>query len=117
MRDKSAAVYWVGLPKMRRTIYDQKAQQLNAIYEARARALGVLFVPTVPVTVDESGGYNDHLDDGGAHRRLMRATDGIHMTMAGYLRIAAPVSSAIRTDVDRARAAQRRTTAAAGPRG
>ena len=29
----------------------------------------------------------------------MRAKDGIHMTMLGYLRIAAPVASSIRRDL------------------
>lgn len=102
LRQRGAAVYWVGLPKMRRASYDRKAQLLSSIYQARARALGVPFIPTAPVTVDERGEYNDHLSDGGARPRLMRAKDGIHMTMLGYLRIAAPVSSAIRADIARA---------------
>ncbi len=91
---------------MRRDAYDQKAQRLNAIYESRARALGIPFVPTVPVTLDGQGRYNDYLIDGGSRPRLMRAKDGVHMTMAGYLRIASPVSNLIRADVSRALAAQ-----------
>ena len=106
LRQHGAAVYWVGLPKMRRDAYDQKAQRLNAIYESRARALGIPFVPTVPVTLDGQGRYNDYLIDGGSRPRLMRAKDGVHMTMAGYLRIASPVSNLIRADVSRALAAQ-----------
>ena len=96
---------------MRRVAFDQKAQQLNGIYAGRARALGVPFIPTVPVTVDGQGGYDDYLFEGGKPR-LMRAKDGVHMTMAGYLRIAAPVSSLIRADVARARSAQRPQTRA-----
>ncbi len=106
LRSRGAAVYWVGLPRMRREAFDQKAQQLNAIYAGRARALGVPFIPTVPVTVDAQGGYDDYLFEGG-RPRLMRAKDGVHMTMAGYLRIAAPVSSLIRADVARAQSARR----------
>ena len=106
LRSRGAAVYWVGLPRMRREAFDQKAQQLNAIYAGRARALGIPFIPTVPVTVDGQGGYDDYLYEGG-RPRLMRAKDGVHMTMAGYLRIAAPVSSLIRADVARALNAQR----------
>jgi hypothetical protein len=87
---------------MRKAGYDRKAQWLNAIYDARARALGVPFVPTTPVTVDAGGGYSDYLSDGGSRLRLMRARDGVHMTMIGYLRLAAPVSGAIRADVARA---------------
>ena len=106
LRQRGAAVYWVGLPKMRRASYDQKAQLLNAIYEDRARALGAQFVPTTPVTIDARGQYDDYLTvDGSSRPRLMRARDGIHMTMAGYMRISAPVASAIRGDVGRALAA------------
>ena len=106
LRSRGAAVYWVGLPKMRRETFDQRSQILNALYASRAQALGVPFIPTVPVTIDGGGGYDDYLSEGG-RPRLMRAKDGVHMTMAGYLRIAAPVSSAIRADVGRALQAQR----------
>ena len=115
LRSHGAAVYWVGLPRMRRDTFDQRAQLLNSIYAGRAQALGVPFIPTVPVTVDGQGGYDDYLMDGG-RPRLMRAKDGVHMTMAGYLRIAAPVSGAIRADVGRALAASRpQSRADAGP--
>ena len=115
LRRHGAAVYWVGLPKMRRSGFDQKAQVLNDIYSGRARALGVPFIPTVPVTVDGHGGYDDYLMVGG-RPRLMRAKDGVHMTMAGYLRIAAPVSGMIRVDVGHAlQAAKPQTHAQADP--
>ncbi len=105
LKSKGVAVYWVGLPRMRRELFDQRAQFLNALYAARAQALGVPFIPTVPVTVDGQGGYDDYLNDAG-RPRLMRAKDGVHMTMAGYLRIAQPVSTVIRADVGRALKAQ-----------
>ena len=105
LRSHGAAVYWVGLPRMRRGAFDQKAQMLNSLYAGRAQALGVPFIPTVPVTVDGQGGYDDYLYEGG-RPRLMRAKDGVHMTMAGYLRIASPVSGQIRADVGRAAAAR-----------
>ncbi len=102
LRQHGAAVYWVGLPKMKRAEYDRKAGVLNAIYAERARALGVPFVDTVPVTVDRDGAYDDYLAvDGAAHPRLMRAKDGIHMTSAGYQRLAEPVAALLQADVDR----------------
>jgi hypothetical protein len=106
LRLHGAAVYWVGLPKMGPTAYDKRAQFLNKIYEGRAQALGVTFVPTVPVTVDVRGAYDDHLPDGsGARPRLMRDEDGIHLTMAGYLRLTGPALAVIRADVRQALAA------------
>ena len=115
LRRHGAAVYWVGLPKMRRSGFDQKSQVLNGLYSSHAQALGVPFIPTVPVTIDGQGGYDDYLVEGG-HPRLMRAKDGVHMTMAGYLRIASPVSGMIRADVGRAlQAAKPQTHAEADP--
>ncbi len=100
LRAQGAAVYWVGLPKMEKAGFDQRAGVLNAVLEARARALGVPFIPTVPVTVDETGQYDAYLATPGQdHRQLMRARDGVHMTPAGYLRIAAPVAERIRRDL------------------
>ncbi len=115
LRRHGATVYWVGLPKMRRAGFDQKSQILNGLYSSHAQALGVPYIPTVPVTIDGQGGYDDYLVEGG-HPRLMRAKDGVHMTMAGYLRIAAPVSGAIRQDVGRAlQAGKPQTHAEADP--
>jgi len=101
LRQNAAVVYWVGLPRMRQPAYDAKAQRLNALYEARARALGTPFVSAVSATADPQGRYSDYLMDGGGRPRLMRARDGIHMTMAGYVRLAASVAERIRADLGR----------------
>jgi hypothetical protein len=99
LRRHGATVYWVGLPKMGREGFDQRSQILNSIFAARCAALGVPFIPTVPYTVDSQGGYDAYLPGAAGRRQLMRARDGIHMTMAGYLRIASPVTQRIRNDV------------------
>ena len=112
LRGQGAAVYWVGLPKMEKAGFDQRAGILNALLESRARALGVPFIPTVPASVDETGQYDAYLRVAGqAHPQLMRARDGIHMTPAGYLRIATPVAERIRRDLA---ASGRQAVAAAG---
>jgi uncharacterized protein len=100
LRLHGAAIYWVGLPKMRHATYDARAQFLNDIFASRARAQNVTFIPTVPVTVDARGDYDDYLPEGpGARPRLMRAKDGIHLTMAGYRRLAGPALAVIRADL------------------
>jgi hypothetical protein len=105
-RGQGAAVYWVGLPKMEGAVFDTKAGVLNDLLRERSVALGVPFIATVPATVDEHGGYDAYLaTPGQAHRQLMRARDGIHMTPAGYFRMAAPVAERIRADLAAAPAA------------
>ncbi len=98
LRRNGARVYWVGLPKMGREGFDARAGILNSIYATRMAQLGVPFISTVAYTVDSKGGYDAYLPADG-RRTLMRAKDGIHMTMAGYLRIASPVTQRIRADL------------------
>lgn len=114
LRSQGAAVYWVGLPRMEKTQVDQRSAMLNGIYQERAAALGVPFIDTVPVTVDAQGRYDAYLaGPNDVHKRLMRAPDGIHMTMAGYLRLAGPVAERLRQDLASARPAPAQSAAQA----
>jgi hypothetical protein len=100
LRSQGAVVYWVGLPKMEKAEMDRRASLLNGMFQERMAALGAPFIPTVAQTVDEQGRYDAYLAvPGEAHRRLMRAPDGVHMTMAGYGRLALPVAARIHDDL------------------
>lgn len=99
LRGQGIAVYWIGLPEMKRAGFDARMNLINAVVSARMAALGVPFIETETLTRDEAGEYNAYLaETGTGRRRLMRANDGIHMTMAGYMRIAEPVAERIRHD-------------------
>ena len=91
-------VFWVGLPVMRSTGYNANTVYLNAIFEEEVEALGAVFVDTRPATSDDSGEYAPYLPDARGTPRLMRDDDGIHFTLAGYTRMAAPVVAAIRDE-------------------
>jgi uncharacterized protein len=96
-RSRGVVVYWVGMPRMKREGFDGRMALINEVVEARMKALGVPYLETVSLTSDASGKYMPYAEDGG-RRRLMRANDGIHMSMDGYLRLAGPVEAAIRRD-------------------
>jgi uncharacterized protein len=99
LRGQGIAVYWVGLPEMKRAGFDARMNLINEVVSARMAALGVPFLETETLTRDEAGEYDAYLTETGTgRRRLMRANDGIHMTMAGYIRIAQPVADRIRQD-------------------
>jgi hypothetical protein len=105
LRRRGAMVYWLGPPKMRKPDYDRQIADMSAFYSDRMASLGVPFIDTVPLSVDENGAFNDYLGEpGSTQRHLMRAGDGVHMTMAGYERIAAPLAQRIEAYVARARA-------------
>lgn len=98
LRARDVAVYWVGLPRMKRASFDGRMALINGVVEARMKALGVPYIDTVGLTANGEGEYEAYLSDDEGRRRLMRANDGIHMSMAGYLRISAPVAERLKRD-------------------
>jgi hypothetical protein len=99
MRSRGAEVYWVGLPRMKSSGFDGRMTIINDVVEARMTALGVPYFDTVALTSNEAGGYEAYLSDKDGRRRLMRAGDGIHMSMSGYLRMADPVADRLKADL------------------
>jgi len=113
MREHRAMVYWVGLPRMRDAALDSDVGAINRFYAERMAALGVPFIDTRPITSDERGEYAAHLDDPATgERTLVRAGDGIHMSMTGYKWITRDLSERIARSVDAAREANEAEEAA-----
>jgi hypothetical protein len=98
LRANDVAVYWVGLPKMKRAGFDAKMTIINAVVRERMAALDVPLIETTGVTADTAGEYAAYLPGANGRPQLMRANDGIHMTMAGYRRIGAPVAERLKRD-------------------
>jgi hypothetical protein len=112
LRERGAAVYWVGLPRMRDPAYDRDVQAMNAFYTERMKALNVPFIDTLAPTVDASGAYAPYLMDSLKGEKIMaRTNDGIHMTIPGYYILTRGLAERIRRSVQEARgqAATRRT--------
>ena len=120
LRRRGATVYWVGLPRMRDPAFDADIQAMNRFYAARMAALGVPYLDTVPLTVDQAGRYAPYLpaEPGRRERRMGRANDGIHMTIPGYIHLTEELTGRIRSTVARAEAqAWARPAAASGSQG
>ena len=98
LRGRGVAVYWVGLPRMKRASFDDRMTLINEVVEARMKALGVPYIETVALTSNAEGEYEAYLSGTDGRRQLMRANDGIHMSMAGYLRMSAPVAERLKLD-------------------
>lgn len=113
LRSRDVMVYWVGLPRMKRGSFDAKMTLINDVVSARMATLNVPYLPTTALTSDAEGDYDAYLAATGTGRRqLMRANDGIHMSMAGYLRLTEPVAATIRRDAGLVSAAQPASEAA-----
>jgi hypothetical protein len=99
LRGQDVAVYWVGLPAMKRASFDTKMMLINDVVSGRMAALGVPWLETESLTENAEGEYDAYLPEAGTgRRRLMRANDGIHMSTAGYLRITEPVAARLKRD-------------------
>jgi hypothetical protein len=92
LTDRGVLVYWVGLPVMRSPRFGGDMRYFNSIYEERAVANGVPFIPTWNDLADASGAYQAYGPDTNGRRRLLRADDGIHFTLAGYRVLASVVA-------------------------
>ncbi len=107
IRDQGAMVYWVGLPKMRQPAYDRDIAALDAFVAERMAALRVPYLSTRGLSSDGAGEFSPYLADPVVGTpRLMRANDGVHMTAAGYERLAGPLIARIRTYIAQAASAE-----------
>lgn len=98
-----AAVYWVGLPIMRRSESNEAAQIQNEVFRERAYLGGVRYVDVYQGFADEDGEYSSYGPDIAGKNRLLRDSDGMHMTDAGYQKLAHFVEREIKRDLNRAK--------------
>jgi len=82
MRDRGATVIVLGMPVMKKKAFRKKIERINGVTRKAVEAAGATFVDTVPMTADEKGAYQRRAKVDG-RLRIIRATDGIHMTAHG----------------------------------
>lgn len=100
LKATGARVYWVGLPVMRSSTFERDMETFSDIFKTRAMANGVVYLPTHDLLADEKGSYVAYGLDKAGRKRLLRAEDGIHFTMAGYEQLVEPIARAIKHDAD-----------------
>jgi hypothetical protein len=99
LREANLAVYWVGLPVMRSPDQSDDAEIMNQIFREMAFINGAKFVETWSGFTDEAGRYSAYGPDMQGQVRRLRADDGVHFTMRGYLKLAHFVEKEIRHDL------------------
>lgn len=103
LRDKKLAVYWAGLPIMRSPDQSDDAQFLNDVFREKAFINGAKFVDTWSGFTDDSGRYSAYGPDMEGQVKRLRADDGVHFTMRGYLKLAHFVEKEMRHDLSLAK--------------
>lgn len=104
LKESRVAVYWVGLPIMRGEDHNQGMQVMNEIFREKAFINGVKYIDTWNGFADEFGRYSAYGPDLTGQMRRLRAEDGVHFTMSGYVKLAHFVEREIRRDLRVARA-------------
>lgn len=103
LKGKGAALYWVGLPIMRRPEASDDAQMVNEIVRERALVNAQKFIDTFTQFSDDTGAYSAYGPELDGKIRLLREADGAHFTQAGSRKLAHFVEREIRRDLNQAR--------------
>ena len=103
LRAKKLAVYWVGLPIMRSPNQSADAEAMNNVFREKAFINGAKFIDTWNGFTDEGGSYSPYGPDMTGQVKRLRADDGAHFTMRGYLKLAHFVEKELRRDLNLAK--------------
>jgi hypothetical protein len=99
LRAANMAVYWVGLPIMRSPDQSTDAEMLNEVFREKAFINGAKFIDTWNGFTDEAGRFSPYGPDMTGQVKRLRADDGVHFTMRGYLKLAHFVEKELRRDL------------------
>jgi hypothetical protein len=104
LKRRNIAVYWVGLPSVRRYDANEDVQTMNSILRERIYLNGAKYIDTYAGFADENGGYSAYGPDVNGKIRLLRAGDGVYFTWEGNRKLAYFVDRELRRDLNQARA-------------
>ena len=83
-KENDIFVFWIGFPIMRDSKYSEKINILNKIYQAEVlNHKNAKFISTWELLADEKGNYTAYLLDEKGKQKLVRVSDGIHLTFFG----------------------------------
>jgi uncharacterized protein len=103
MKRRSGAVYWVGLPVVGKSEWNDDIQVINDIIRDRAYINSVKYIDAFAGFADESGAFNRYGPDLAGKFQLLRATDGIQFTAVGNRKLAHFPEREIKRDIAQAR--------------
>lgn len=99
LTERNIAVYWIGLPIVKKKSWRGHYAYINDIFRERAEKFGVKFIDVWGAFADGNGGYTAYGVDVGGRETKLRAQDGVHFTTPGYEKLAKFAADEIRKDM------------------
>ncbi len=99
LKDKSVAIYWVGLPVMANAKTNEAMALINDIIRERTYVNGVKFVDTWNGFTDQLGGFSAYGPDLTGQSKRLREPDGVSFTARGNRKLANYVEINLRRDL------------------
>jgi hypothetical protein len=103
LKRKGMALYWVGLPIMRRPDVNESALIMNDIAREKAYLNGVKFIDIQAHFADETGNFAPYGPDITGKQRVLREADGVLFTQPGNRKLALYVEQEIKRDLNQAK--------------
>jgi uncharacterized protein len=103
LKKRGGAVYWIGLPVMRKTDWNEDIQVMNDIVRERAYLNGIKYIDAFAGLADEGGNFVAMGPDVAGLVRRLRESDGVSFTPAGNRKLAHFVEREIRRDLTQAK--------------
>jgi len=103
LKKHGGAVYWIGLPVMRRPDWNEDIQVMNDIVRERAYLNGIKYIDAFAGLADEGGNFVAMGPDVAGLVRRLRESDGVSFTPAGNRKLAHFVEREVRRDLTQAK--------------
>ncbi len=103
LRRRGVAVYWVGLPMMRRADWNEDIETINEVIRERTLSAGGRYIDAFKETGDENGQFSDRGPDISGKLVRLRDPEGYDFTAAGFRKLAFFIERQMRRDMNAAR--------------
>lgn len=99
LQNRGVTVVILGMPVMKKVSHRRRINSINEVTREAVEATGAMFVDTVPLTADEKGRYRRRAKVDG-RTRIIRATDGMHMTAHGAKMVSREIVALLQSRAD-----------------
>ncbi len=103
LRRKGVAVYWAGLPIMRRSDWNEDIESINEVIRERALSNGARYIDAYKESADENGAFSDRGPDLAGKVVRLRDQEGYDFTPSGYRKLAFFIERQMKRDMSAAR--------------